>query len=38
MGRSPFAAAALGLALTLLAHPVLAQTGDGNLRGYVKDE
>ena len=38
MGRSPFTAAALGLALTLWAHPVLAQTGDGNLRGYVKDE
>ncbi len=38
MGRSPFTAAALGLALTLWAHPVFAQTGDGNLRGYVKDE
>jgi hypothetical protein len=38
MGRSPLIACALGLALTLMASPVLAQTGDGNLRGYVKDE
>ncbi len=38
MGRSPLVACALGLALTLMAAPVLAQTGDGNLRGYVKDE
>ena len=38
MGRSPIAACALGLLLTVVARPVLAQTGDGNLRGYVKDE
>ena len=38
MGRSPLAACALGLLLVLVARPVEAQTGDGNLRGYVKDE
>ena len=37
MGRSPLAACVLGVLLTLVARPVLAQTGDGNLRGYVKD-
>jgi hypothetical protein len=38
MARAVLATMALGVTLALFASPVLAQTGDGALRGYVKDE
>src|SRR5262245_31182501 len=36
--RRLLATVSLGLTLALLASPVSAQTGDGALRGYAKDE
>lgn len=38
MPRAVLATLALGVTLVLFASPVLAQTGDGALRGYAKDE